>query len=53
MSERHRPSLIHFSRNWRNSDLPFAEKMFLAIKNNAIKAKNRSDCCGNHGEPGC
>jgi hypothetical protein len=48
-----RPSPWHFSNNWRNSDLPFLEKVAVAAKNNAIKIRNRSDCCGNHGEPGC
>ena len=40
-------------RNWRNSDLGYFERVRLTIKNNAIKAKNRSSCCGNYGEPGC
>ena len=48
-----RPSPWHFSNNWRSSDLPLLEKIAIAAKNNAIKLKNRSDCCGNHGEPGC
>jgi hypothetical protein len=25
----------------------------LVAKNNAIKVATFSDCCGNHGEPGC
>jgi hypothetical protein len=49
----HRPHPRHVVNNWRNSDLPFLEKLALAAKNTAIKAKKRSDCCGNHGEPGC
>jgi hypothetical protein len=40
-------------RNWRNSDLGYFEKVRLTIKNNAIKARSRSSCCGNYGEPGC
>ena len=48
-----RPHPRHIVGNWRNSDLPFLEKLALVAKNNAIKLKNRSDCCGNHGEPGC
>ena len=40
-------------RNWRDSDLSLFEKTRLTIKNNAIKARNRSSCCGNYGEPGC
>jgi hypothetical protein len=40
-------------RNWRGSDLPYHEKVLLLAKNTLIKARNRSICCGNHGEPGC
>ncbi len=47
------PNPKDFFNNFRHSDLPLAQKVALSIKNNAIKAKNRSDCCGNHGEPGC
>jgi hypothetical protein len=48
-----RPTPRGFYDNWANSDLPYAEKVLLALKNNAIKIKNRSNCCGNYGEPGC
>lgn len=48
-----RPSPFAFVKNWRASDASFAEKMAMLRKNTAIKAKNRSDCCGNHGEVGC
>lgn len=37
---------------WR-SDVPFLERCRLAAKNQLIKARRRSNCCGNHGEPGC
>jgi len=47
------PSPDAFRRNWTESDLPLLEKVRLTAKNNLIKLKNRSDCCGNHGEPGC
>ncbi len=43
----------HYADNWRNSDLPFLEKVLVAARNNAIKLKNRSTCCGHHGQPGC
>ena len=49
----HRPHPRHVVGNWKRSNLPFLEKLAMAAKNNAIKLKNRSDCCGNHGEPGC
>ncbi len=39
--------------NWTTYDGSTAKKLRLAAKNNLIKARNRSDCCGNHGEPGC
>jgi hypothetical protein len=47
------PNPIDYTRNWRNSDLPLAEKVRLTIKNNAIKLRTGQSCCGNHGEPGC
>jgi hypothetical protein len=28
-------------------------KLKLFLRNNWTKARTRSDCCGNHGEPGC
>jgi len=39
--------------NWKNSDLPFLEKVAVAARNQAIKISTGSSCCGNHGEPGC
>jgi hypothetical protein len=47
-----RPNIGSLWSNW-NQDLPLLEKVRLAAKNTAIKAKNGSSCCGNHGEPGC
>lgn len=49
----HKPHPRHVVNNWRDSDLPLAEKVRLVIKNNLIKAKTGRNCCGNHGEPGC
>jgi hypothetical protein len=48
-----RPDPDAFRSNFHDSDLPLAEKLYLAAKNHAIKIRNRSSCCGNHGEPGC
>lgn len=48
-----RPSPLAFFTNWRTYDAPFTEKVRLAFRNNAIKLRQRSDCCGNHGQPGC
>ncbi len=47
------PNPYGFFNNFAASDLPLHEKLRVAAKNAAIKAKNRSSCCGNHGEPGC
>ena len=33
--------------------MPFRRKLWLVLYNNAIKLKNRQNCCGNLGQPGC
>ena len=33
--------------------MKLAERVALTVKNNAIKLKNGTSCCGNHGQPGC
>jgi hypothetical protein len=48
-----RPSPRAAFANWRNWDGPLTEKVRLTLQNSLIKARRRSDCCGNHGEPGC
>jgi hypothetical protein len=48
-----RPGPADFAHNWRESDLPFIEKLRLALRNTGIKVRTRSDCCGHPGEPGC
>ena len=48
-----RPSFGSSMRNFWRSDVPFLERCATAIRNNAIKARKRQNCCGNHGEPGC
>ena len=47
------PSVRSFFNNFRDYDASFGDKLRLAAKNTRIKMKNKSDCCGNHGEPGC
>jgi hypothetical protein len=42
-----------YFNNWSRSDLSLREKLTMATRNTAIKLKNQSACCGNHGEPGC
>jgi hypothetical protein len=33
--------------------LPLHRRLRLFVRNNWIKLRTRSDCCGNYGEPGC
>jgi hypothetical protein len=47
------PSFRTSLKNFWRSDMPFAQRCRVAIRNNLIKARTRQDCCGNHGEPGC
>ena len=39
--------------NFRDYDAPLLTKMRLVMRNNLIKARTHSSCCGNHGQPGC
>jgi len=47
-----RPSIRDFLTNL-SGPMPFWEKVSLLLRNNAVKIKNRQDCCGHPGEPGC
>jgi hypothetical protein len=38
---------------WRQYKGPYWKKVRLGIKNQLIKVRTFSDCCGNYGEPGC
>ncbi|HEX9887877.1 MAG TPA: hypothetical protein VGA69_00240 [Nitriliruptorales bacterium] len=53
MARRPRPRPRDVLANWRDWDGPVSEKVRLTVKNNLIKVRTGSDCCGNHGEPGC
>jgi len=33
--------------------MPLGHKLYLFLRNNWLKLRTRSSCCGNHGEPGC
>ena len=33
--------------------MPLRRKLRLVLRNNWIKFRTRSSCCGNYGEPGC
>lgn len=48
-----KPNLGDVFSNFRDYDAPFATKVRMALRNNLKKARTRSDCCGNLGEPGC
>jgi hypothetical protein len=39
--------------NFRTYDAPWPTKLKLAAANNLKKLRTHSDCCGNHGQPGC
>jgi hypothetical protein len=39
--------------NFRTYDAPFGTKVRMVLANNLKKARTRSSCCGNHGQPGC
>lgn len=43
----------NFFANWGTYEASFTEKVRLAVRNNAKKARTGRPCCGNHGEPGC
>ena len=47
-----RPGIKDFFTNL-SEPMPLKEKISLLLRNNAIKIKNRQDCCGHPGEPGC
>jgi hypothetical protein len=46
------PSPDAFMRNLR-VPMPLGRKVRLVIRNTALKAKTRQNCCGHPGEPGC
>ncbi len=48
-----RGSIGGFISNWRTYDASTMHKLRLYARNNWIKVRTRSSCCGNHGEPGC
>jgi len=46
-------ALQHGFQNWRESEAGFFTKLRMVGSNNLKKMRTRSDCCGNHGDPGC
>lgn len=47
-----RPSIQASLENLRQP-MPLGRKLRLVFRNNWIKVRTASDCCGNYGEPGC
>ncbi|HLH25815.1 MAG TPA: hypothetical protein VK066_25130 [Chloroflexota bacterium] len=47
------PSLRALIANFHDYDAPLSTKLRLALRNTAIKLRQRSSCCGHPGEPGC
>jgi hypothetical protein len=50
---RSRPSVGAIFTNWNEYDAPAHVKFRLALKNSWRRFRYASNCCGNHGEPGC
>jgi hypothetical protein len=46
------PALRVFITNM-SAPMPFYRKVYLLLRNNAIKVVKRQGCCGHPGEPGC
>ena len=47
------PSLKAVFNNFLTYDAPLTTKVGLFFRNNFHKLRSRSNCCGNHGQPGC
>lgn len=48
-----RPSIQAVFSNWHRSEEPFLVKLGMVFRNNWIKIRRGSSCCGHHGEVGC
>jgi hypothetical protein len=48
-----KPSFAATRANWKAYDAPLATKVRLTLANNWFKVRNRQNCCGNYGQPGC
>ena len=48
-----RPNLSDNFRNFWESDIPFFERLGIAMANNFTKLRKLDTCCGNYGQPGC
>jgi hypothetical protein len=52
MDERKRPDIRAFVKNML-ARMPLGKKVFLAMKNNALKILTHRNCCDHPGEPEC
>jgi hypothetical protein len=50
--KKNRPAIGDFLTNL-SAPMPLGKKISLLLRNNLVKIKNRQDCCGHPGEPGC
>ena len=48
-----RPGLRSFYTNFSTYEAPLHTKLSLALRNTVKKIRTGSNCCGNHGQPGC
>lgn len=53
MCGQERPPSLRASLENLRQPMPFRRKLRLLVRNNWIKLRTRSSCCGNYGEPGC
>jgi hypothetical protein len=42
-----------FFTNWHEYDAPVGTKLALTMRNRTKALFSRTQCCGNHGQPGC
>lgn len=48
-----KPSLRDAFNNFWSYDAPLGARVKMLVRNNMTKVRTRSNCCGNHGQPGC
>jgi len=52
VDKKKRPDIKAFASNMQ-TPMPLGRKIYLAMKNNALKIIALKSCCGHPGEPGC
>lgn len=53
MCAEHRRGTSHETIENLRQPMPLGRKIRLVLRNTWIKIRTGSNCCGNHGEPGC